>query len=1342
MSSVLIALAGVAPAAAQLVGGGLTSQPNPIYNNALSNGGFETVSGSVPAGWTPSGTWSLDQLVAHSGTFSYRLGSGGAQATQTMQLTPGTYRLSGWIKTQSSGSGSSRLTLDFRPAINSWFPTPDLAGTNDWTYQEVLVTVPDNRTATVVLDGYYATAGFQAWYDDVKLELQKPYPVSAFMLYPNFRGMLFDDQSPTLKFDVTVTPPVADFTRYQVKATLKNEATGQVVNTQTFPAAPQLTATLDGTAMPAGPSHLATIELIDLSNNTSVYTYPAYRVSKVPGATKATMNVAVDDKNRMLVHGKPRFVLGVYDSGLGYSTDPTFWENTLWANGGDRQMNGLPINFYLNYWYGAAPIDAMNALMTNLQNHGVMYLQTGNCFDHWPADNSFLINSSDTYVQQLAQHPASAGFYTIDECLATLEPGAFTQYDRLRKLDPASMTFMANFGNPDLVLWRDAVDVPSTDPYPMYGAEPAGGYNMGFVAEWTRNAQQTFEYSRPVMTVMQFFQFTSLGRWPTLPEMREHAYMAIVEGAHGLWWWSLGTNALQDVCTGWCTQKTQYMNNLKAVVGELATLEPVLLADDAPAALTTNSNSAIKTKVKVVNGVGYLFTYNSTNAAATATFTWNTAPGTITVNAENRTLTASGSSFTDSYGPFAAHVYVIANGGTGGTGGPGGGTTAPTVTFTNPAATTTTLTGTVTVTMAGSGGSGTGYTYTLAVDGTTVYNGTSGTFSWNTTAIANGSHTLTATVTDSAAQSGTANRTVTVSNTVATPPTVTFTSPSATTTTVSGTVTVTMAGSGGSGTGYTYTLAVDGTTAYNGASGTFSWNTTAIANGSHTLTATVTDSAAQSGTATRTVTVSNASTPPPPTTGTLKVAVTSPTAGATVSGTNWAVIWLSGASGTSNTYTLTAGGKTVGTTTTSSTGPVSIPWATTAVPDGAQALTVSAKDATGNTGSGSVNVTVKNGTTTPPALTTSFTSPAAGATVSGTTTVALTASGGSGTGDTYKLAIDAAAPISLSGASYAWNTTTVANGSHTLTATATDSAGHTATATRTVTVSNATVTPLAITFTAPAASATVSGSVTVTAAATGGSGYSYKLSVDGTQAATTASFSWNTTTVVNGSHTLTAAVTDSLGRTATATRTVTVSNTVAPPPVSTLQVAVTQPTGGSTVNGTNWAVVWVSGAASGNATYTLTMGGKPVGSGTTAPVGPVSVPYDTTLVADGAQTLTVSVRDSAGKTGSANVSLTVKNNTTPVGTLNVAITQPTGGAVVNGTAWVVMWVSGASGASNTFTLSVDGQTVATQTVSVAGPVTLPWVTTGSANGTHTVTAGVKDATGNTGATAVTVTVSN
>ena len=163
------------------------------------------------------------------------------------------------------------------------------------------------------------------------------------------------------------------------------------------------------------------------------------------------------------------------------------------------------------------------------------------------------------------------------------------------------------------------------------------------------------------MTLLQFFAFTAQGRFPTRLEMRNHAWMAIVEGASGLWWWSLGDDALASVCSDWCAEKTGHLNNLKSVVNEIAELEPALLADDAPGALRGNSNpAAIRTKVKLVNGRGYVFAYNTTNTRTGATFTWATAPGIVTVDAENRTLVATGAAFTDSFGPYEAHVYVLA----------------------------------------------------------------------------------------------------------------------------------------------------------------------------------------------------------------------------------------------------------------------------------------------------------------------------------------------------------------------------------------------------------------------------------------------------------------------------------------------------------------------------------------------------------------------------------------------------------------------------------------------------------------------------------------------------------
>jgi chitodextrinase len=152
-------------------------------------------------------------------------------------------------------------------------------------------------------------------------------------------------------------------------------------------------------------------------------------------------------------------------------------------------------------------------------------------------------------------------------------------------------------------------------------------------------------------------------------------------------------------------------------------------------------------------------------------------------------------------------------------------------------------------------------------------------------------------------------------------------------------------------------------------------------------------------------------------------------------------------------------------------------------------------------------------------------------------------------------------------------------------------------------------TPPTVSMTAPAANATVSGTTTITAsaaAATGASIASVQFELDGKAlgSADTASpytYSWDTTGVSNGSHTLTAVATDNDGNTTTATNvTITVSNstitgnpgTTTPPPsptagctttvsnVTDLTNAVNDAASGSTIcvtGGSYGAMTWSGG---------------------------------------------------------------------------------------------------------------------------------------------------------------------
>ena len=290
-----------------------------------------------------------------------------------------------------------------------------------------------------------------------------------------------------------------------------------------------------------------------------------------------------DSKGRLTMHGTPRFVLGVYDSGGGYSTSPATWEQQIFSPGGGRGLQGFPLNVYLNYWLGNMPIAPTNALLDVLHNHGMMYLQTGNCFDDgsWEryGPGSFSI-MSQSYVQQFAQHPAALGYYIMDECVDSLIPETTAHSQQLHSWDPQGITFAAHLaaGYMDPALWANAADILASDPYPLYGPEPAAGYTHFTVADFTSKMRAAAKPNRPIWSVLQFFKFTSNSRMPTPDELRAHAVMSIVEGAQGIFWWDIGVNGLRRLDAG--TVST-YMDHLKTLTTELAGLEPALLADAA-----------------------------------------------------------------------------------------------------------------------------------------------------------------------------------------------------------------------------------------------------------------------------------------------------------------------------------------------------------------------------------------------------------------------------------------------------------------------------------------------------------------------------------------------------------------------------------------------------------------------------------------------------------------------------------------------------------------------------------------------------------------------------------------
>ena len=285
-------------------------------------------------------------------------------------------------------------------------------------------------------------------------------------------------------------------------------------------------------------------------------------------------------------------------------------------------------------------------------------------------------------------------------------------------------------------------------------------------------------------------------------------------------------------------------------------------------------------------------------------------------------------------------------------------------------------------------------------------------------------------------------------------------------------------------------------------------------------------------------------------------------------------------------------------------------------------------------------------------------------------------------------------------------------------------------------VAPADTTPPTVSIASPGNGATVSGTIPVSASAADNVsvvGVQFKL--DGTnlgleETSSTYSIAWDTTTVSNGSHALTAVARDAAGNTSTSLPvSVTVSNPDTLPP--------SLPTGltATADSASQITLAWSPAADNVGVTgYQVFRNGVQIG------IASGSSYQDTGLSPVTVYTYTVAAFDAAGNTSgksfpAAATTLAVQDTTPPT----VSITAPTAGTALAGTVTVAAGATDDVGVVGV-QFKLDGASLGSE--NTTAPYRLAWDTTGVPNGAHTLTAAARDAAGNTASAAVTVTVNN
>jgi hypothetical protein len=247
------------------------------------------------------------------------------------------------------------------------------------------------------------------------------------------------------------------------------------------------------------------------------------------------------------------------------------------------------------------------------------------------------------------------GYYVQDEPAITMQTETFHQYSLIKASDPSGFNLAVLDRPRDLPFWKDSVDVLGVDPYPVW--LPVENH-IAEVGDWTRMAVQAVHASRPVWTIIQFFQADAISSFPTEQQLHDMSWMAIAEGASGVFYWSHGIHAL-----GWVRDPVKHAalwGSLVRVTKEIKDLEPVLLRPDTQVLASKPSQDIVTREKAGPDGARYVIAYNHGSAASPARFVLQSPAQSVTVRRGMSAIEIkNGTTFDDQFAGYEAKVYEI-----------------------------------------------------------------------------------------------------------------------------------------------------------------------------------------------------------------------------------------------------------------------------------------------------------------------------------------------------------------------------------------------------------------------------------------------------------------------------------------------------------------------------------------------------------------------------------------------------------------------------------------------------------------------------------------------------------
>lgn len=497
-------------------------QRTAIAENLVVNAGFEQ--GTKPWKIPAKAQATIDKNISYSGNASlhYKRGENDGYnfISQTVKARPGTtVHFGAYIKGKNI-RGRAAVVMQSSDKDGKYlggsFPI-GITGTFDWELVKGIYKVPTNAaTVSVAVLLKNNTTG-NVWFDDVYVQEEKR--SFARVDVKNYRGYINRNEKTPLTAHLEINLPPA-----QKSVTLQHQlksVDGKVL----FEAEKQIPTQNKKAVIEIEPQ--TSWEVGDYHWNFTVQGANAKYQKLILVKVRDEMpNTYIDLEGFTVIDGKRFFPFGIYTGRAGKTDNPS-----LHASAENlKQIADAGFNTVLSYSHGISTNQQGPRFLDLAQRHNlkVIYSLAGAYFFNKEQG----LSRVQQHVQDMKGHPALLSWYLNDE--KEDYPHLARMYRTVAENDPDHPAFQMLYQVHLLDNFYESTDVIGTDPYPIRQTS-----NINMVSQWT---QLTNQSARDVKGVWQALQIHNMGyfgsqhadRDPTLEEMQNMSYQALINGSKGL----------------------------------------------------------------------------------------------------------------------------------------------------------------------------------------------------------------------------------------------------------------------------------------------------------------------------------------------------------------------------------------------------------------------------------------------------------------------------------------------------------------------------------------------------------------------------------------------------------------------------------------------------------------------------------------------------------------------------------------------------------------------------------------------------------------------------------------